>query len=193
MRRFSLAVLVMVLVAMWASAAIADEVSDLYLGKNCVIFGRMFDHKIVLGASDSSSDADMWFPRSMELDKFEFVNTSTGEKHTVVVSEDGHFCLKLESGSYLFQIKDSMGSIYVFDRVIVPFGKMVNLGTYRVETKSQPVSDRWDWSNFSRGPYSTSVRLVHLSDERSYGSCEEWFSQCHEAIYDRYARAIVRY
>ncbi|TNF46064.1 hypothetical protein EP232_04935, partial [bacterium] len=172
MRRLSLAALAVVLVATGASVAMADEVSDLYLGKNCVIFGRLLDHKIVLGGAEVPSDVDAWFPRSMELNEFEIVNTSTGEKHAVVVSEDGHFCLKLDSGSYLFQKKDSTGSVYVFDRVVIPFGKMVNVGTYRVETKSHPVFDRWDWSNYSRGPYSSSVRLVHLSDEVSYGSCE---------------------
>lgn len=165
---------------------------ELVLWEDCVVFGRIEGHRVVPANVRFTSDADMWHPPLIELGGFEIYSPHTGQTYTVELDEEGYFCLRADSGYYVLQRGDPAGSKHVFDAFIVPLGKVVNLGTYRVQTKSPKITDERDWQFWSEGDNLTSGRLVHVTADSCYDECEEWFSRCHKEIYDRYRSALYR-
>jgi hypothetical protein len=164
----------------------------LKMEKDCVVFGRIDGHTVEMEFEGSDLISNPWFPERMEMKGFAIVNPYSGMKYQLVLSDEGYFCLNLDPGSYELGTRDVNGSWIIIGSFEVPYGRMVNLGTYRVEMKSSTHPADWVWHNCSIGPFTRTVRFNHLGDTGSYNRCEEWFASCHEAVYGHFASLPLR-
>ncbi|MCJ7499600.1 hypothetical protein MUP29_05045, partial [bacterium] len=135
----------------------------------------------------------IWFPESLEMRGFTIINPFSGIEHQLELTKEGYFCINLDPGSYELRTLDSSGNLIVIDSFEVPHGRMVNLGTYRVEMKSASDLNDWVWHPCTIGPFQRTVRFNHMGDEGSYDGCEEWFASCYEAAYGKFASLPLRY
>ena len=170
-----------------------DVTPALKLDKDCIVFGRMDGHVISMESEESKRMTRIWFPDSLEMRGFAIVNPFSGMKHKLELTKEGYFCINIVPGSYEIRNQDSSGRWFVIDSFEVPHGRMVNLGTYRVEMKSTNHLNDWAWHPCTIGPFQRTVRFNHLGDTGSYNCCEEWFASCHEAVYGHFASLPLRY
>ncbi len=196
MRRFMVIMalgMVSLFVCMNLSVA-ADEPAPLDLEKECVLIGRFLGHRFTPVLQEGSEIPDLYYPPVVEVKGFDVLNVATGEWHPLNLSKDGYFCLNLGMGRYDLRGRDSRMNPFVIRRFSVPNGMMVNLGTYRILTRTpQPGQETgWNWHSCLEGYFATSMRVEHLADEAAYGDCEDWFSECHEDAYEEFADVIVR-
>ena len=170
-----------------------DVAPALKLEKDCVVFGRMDGHVIRMESGKSTRMTRIWFPESLEMRGFTIVNPFSGMKHKLELTQEGYFCINLDPGSYELRNQDSSGKWFVIDSFEVPYGRMVNLGTYRVEMKPTSHLNDWVWHPCTIGPFQRTVRFNHMGDAGSYDCCEEWFASCHEDVYGHFASLPLRY
>ncbi|UCG38492.1 MAG: hypothetical protein JSV00_10025 [bacterium] len=172
-------------------AATGSETSGLDLEKDCAVIGRVSGHKVQLLCGEGASEMDILSPPVVELKGFELYNLSNGKRYDVALSEEGYFFIKLGMGYYAFRRISETGHPFLIDNIVVPHGRIVNVGTYVVQTKSPKPSDEECWEYYSRGSTLTSGRLVHLSGIDSYACCEEWLSECEEKVFQEHSDSIV--
>jgi len=170
-----------------------DITPALKLDKDCVVFGRMDGHTMKMEFRDSGQFINPWFPESLEMRGFTIVNPFSGMKYKLKLTSEGYFCIDLDPGSYELRIVGSDGNWILIDSFEVPQGRMVNLGTYRVEMKSASDLNNWVWHPCAIGPFKRTVRFNHMGDTGSYGCCEEWFASCHESAYGHFASLPLRH
>lgn len=194
MKRLAWAVVLALVVPVSASLAAAGEVvPKMYLEKDCVVFGRLDGHRIKMLYPVMEEIPDLWSSEILELKGFMIFNLYSGKKQKLEVTEDGYFCLNIDPGTYELGTTDSSGRWIAIDSFRVPHGRMVNLGTYRVEMKSGALLQDWAWHPCTIGPVKRSVRFNHLGDTVSYNDCEEWFADCHDAVYAHFASLPLRH
>ncbi|MDF1526922.1 MAG: hypothetical protein RRA15_07575 [bacterium] len=170
-----------------------DAAPALKLEKDCVVFGRMDGHIIKMETGTSQRMTRIWFPDSLEMRGFTIVNLFSGMERKLELTKKGYFCINLDPGSYELRTLGSSGNLIVIDSFEVPHGRMVNLGTYRVEMKSASDLNDWVWHPCTIGPFTRTVRFNHMGDVGSYDGCEEWFASCNEAVYEKFASLPLRY
>jgi hypothetical protein len=177
MKRFASVIGLSVVLLMAASLVQGSDVTPgLDLKKGCVVFGRLDGHMVRMELTEAMQMTDLWLPKSAAMKDFVIINPASGIEHALELTQEGYFCAALVPGSYELRTPDNQGNWIIIDSFEVPRGRLVNLGTYRVEMKSTPFLNDWAWHPCTIGPYKRSVRFNHMQDEAFYSCCEEWFA-----------------
>jgi hypothetical protein len=178
-----------------------DESPKLSLEKECVFFGRILGSHVLLFPEKQVSEPVYDLPEMTQVRHFDVVNTTSGEWHPVMLSEDGHFCANVGMGKYELRGRGQMGKPYTIHSFNIPYGMAANLGDFWIETLDPAFVARegWfshlkesGWQMLQEGSGAIALRIEHITSDEAYEECEEWFAECHEDVFDQYASVIAR-
>lgn len=190
------------LMVFWAILAVMLSVSGnlttagettvpVFLEKECVLIGRITDHGSGLLSQGVISEP-VFEPREIRITGFDLLNIETGEWHPLSLSDGGFFCVNVSMGRYKLMARAKDFRPLMIRTVNVPRGMMVNIGTYRIEACDFQTEIAERWYSCLDDTYAGSVHFVHLTGDRSYENCDQWFSQCHEEVYEMFADMSTR-
>jgi hypothetical protein len=163
-----------------------DEPAALTLEKECVLFGRILGHQVLLYPERKIAAPVYDMPEMTQIGGFEVLNKITGEWYPITISEDGHFCANVSMGKYDLRGRDCKGRPYVIHSFNIPKNMAANLGDFWVETCDPNVVSREGW-------LSIALRMEHITSDEAYEECENWFAECHEEAFDQFSNVIIRY
>lgn len=205
MRRFIVFLaLIMISVPVSMNLTVAgDESATLALEKECVLFGRILGSHELLNPSGQVSEPVYDLPEVTHIQGFEILNTTTGERHQLTLSEDGHYCANVEMGMYELRGRDHARQPYVIHSFTIPWGMAANLGEIWIEVHDLRIVARegWfshvkreGWQEYRESSGSIALRppVEHVVSAEAYEDCENWFAECHEEVYDQFANVITR-
>lgn len=203
MKRFMVFLVLMALsVPLSMNLAVAgDEPAPLKLVKECVLFGRILGHRVLLYQEQQVAEPVYDLPEMTQIGGFEILNEETGEWHPLSLSEEGYFCANVGMGIYDLRGRDFKGQPYVIHTFNIPKGMAVNLGNFWVETCDPMVISKEGWTPYfqSRGWHeygeaagAVELRVKQVSTDEAYDDCEKWFAECHEEAYDYFSSVIAR-
>ena len=205
MRRFIVFLaLIMISVPVSMNLTVAgDESATLALEKECVLFGRILGSHVLPNLSGQVSEPVYDLPEMTHIQGFEILNTITGERHQLTLSDDGHFCANVEMGMYELRGRDHARQPYIIHGFTIPRGMAANLGEIWIEARDVRIVARegWfshvkrvGWQECREGSGSIALRppVEHVVSDGAYEDCENWFAECHEEVYDLFSQVIVR-
>ncbi len=196
-------VLIAIPVAVSINLSVAgDEPAALTLEKECVLFGRILGHQVLLYPEPKIAAPVYDLPEMTQIGDFEVLNKTTGEWYPLTISEDGHFCANVSMGKYDLRGRDCNGRHYVIHSFNIPKNMAANLGDFWVETCDPNVVSREGWLSYFREEgwqeYRDesgviALRMEHITSDEAYEECENWFAECHEEAFDQFSNVIIRY
>jgi hypothetical protein len=178
-----------------------DEPAALTLEKECVLFGRILGHQVLLYPEQQVTEPVFDLPEMKQISDFEVLNKTTGEWYPLTLSEEGYFCANVGMGKHELRGRDCDGRPYVIHNFNIPKGMAANLGDFWVETCDPTVVSRegWftyfneeGWQEYREGSDAIALRIEHIVSDEAYEECENWFAECHEDAYDQFSSVIAR-
>lgn len=153
--------------------------------EDSIVIGRIEDHVIaksgeLFHASDGGS-------REMKVEGIKLINLNSDKSTKVKLRKEECFCAQVSEGlfSLKFRANQKMKSLGQID---VPSGSLVNIGTYKVETKKTQASAKG-----GRGTmYTVNYRLKYRNDDDSYAVPLKQFQARYPDLYEKYKDRIVK-
>jgi hypothetical protein len=205
MRRFIvfLALIVIAVPVSMNLTVAGDEPATLALEKECVLFGRILGSQVLYPGGQVSEPVYDLPMMAQQVQGLEVLNVTTGERHQLTVSEDGHFCANVGMGRYELRGRDHAMQPYVIHSFTIPRGMAANLGEFWIKVHDSGVVARegWfshvkmaGWQEYRDGSGRIALRppVEHIVSDGAYEDCENWFAECHEEVYDQFANVIAR-
>jgi len=147
--------------------------------KDSIVIGQFEGHIVTKKYKYGYEESPEWI-----LKGFELKNVDTGKVKKLKLDRKGHFAVVVPEGSYVLQRnkKDRKNIPYIITKFKVAPGKLINIGTYRID--KDPIKD-----TFSKR--IVRFRIYHKSDAESARIPMEWFAKKYPVHMEKYIEKIV--